>query len=157
MVQEHVQSIVREATLEDHEILVEFNCSMALETENKTLTAEFISKGVQAVLSNPEKGTYFVFEREGQIIGALMITLEWSDWRNGFFWWIQSVYFKPEFRRQGFFRELYKAVRQLAFERPDVCGLRLYVDRHNRTAMLTYQALGMVETDYRLYEEEFNR
>lgn len=130
---------------------------MAKETEGKDLTVSVLSAGVQWLLQNPEHGFYFVAEIGGEPAGCLMVTSEWSDWRNGLFWWIQSVYVKPQHRRKGIYRSLYKHVKQLARERGDVCGFRLYVEKENLNAQKTYQSLGMRETPYRMFEEPLQR
>jgi len=114
---------------------------------------EVISAGVKTMIDNPQWGFYLVVELDNGIQASLMVTTEWSDWRNGMFWWIQSVYVRPEYRRQGLYRELYERVKELAEQEPSVCGFRLYVERDNATAQKTYMALGMSETEYRIYEE----
>lgn len=146
---------IREANSEDADVLADFNIQMALETEQKTLDPGLIQKGVIRLFEEPDLGFYTVVEVDGEIVGALMITTEWSDWRNGLFWWIQSVYILPEFRRQGMFASLYKHIRDRARQDPAICGLRLYVEKENTRAQQTYLKVGMQETDYRLYEEEF--
>lgn len=156
---------IRTATAEDAETLVRFNQQMAEETEEKTLDPETVQNGVQALLDGPSRGFYLVAvrgeESDGSrsestspgVLGALMITTEWSDWRNGTFWWIQSVYVRPEARRSGVYTALHREVRRRARAADDVCGLRLYVERGNEAARETYEALGMTETSYRMYEE----
>ena len=144
---------IRHAGAEDAHALIEFNRAMALETERKELLPEVIGAGVRALLANPAAGFYLVAEADGQVIGALMLTMEWSDWRNGSFWWIQSVYVRPEARRQGIYRRLYRHVQEMAAQDPKVCGFRLYVERENRAAQATYGALGMKETRYLVFEE----
>ena len=134
-------------------MLVEFNCAMALETERKELLPEVIGAGVRALLANPAAGFYVVAEAEGRVVGALLITKEWSDWRNGTFWWIQSVYVRPDFRRQGVYKTLYRHVQAMAANATGVCGFRLYVERENSRAQSTYLSLGMKETHYRVFEE----
>ena len=114
-----------------------------------------MSAGVAALLNDPAKGTYFLAELDGQVVGQLLITCEWSDWRNGYFWWIQSVYVAKEFRGRGIFGALFKHVRKLAKQRKDVCGLRLYMDLGNATARKTYERLGMTRTDYEIFEMDF--
>lgn len=146
---------IREANSEDADVLADFNIQMALETEQKTLDPGLIQKGVIRLFEEPDLGFYTVVEVDGEIVGALMITTEWSDWRNGLFWWIQSVYVLPEFRRQGMFASLHKHIRDRARQDPAICGLRLYVEKENTLAQQTYLKVGMQETDYRLYEEEF--
>lgn len=132
---------------------------MAHETEKRQLDIERVRQGVHALLTDPTKGAYFVAETETNgtpaIVGQLLITCEWSDWRNGNFWWIQSVYVAEEFRGQGVFRALFDHVDQLAKSRKDVCGLRLYVDAHNDSARKTYERLGMKRTNYELFETDF--
>ena len=147
--------IARQATIEDADILADFNIKMAYETEHKRLDATLIQKGVLKLFEEPDHGFYTVVDVDGEIAGALMITTEWSDWRNGLFWWIQSVYIMPEYRRQGVFTTLYKHIRNRASQDPAVCGLRLYVEKENSRAQQTYLNAGMEETDYRLFEEEF--
>ena len=117
------------------------------------LIPEVADAGVKAMFENPQMGFYLVAESDGVIAAALMTTTEWSDWRNGLFWWIQSVYVLPEFRRQGLYKKLYEEVKSLAENDTSVCGFRLYVEHENLTAQKTYQALGMDETHYKLYEE----
>jgi len=146
---------IRGATASDIEILAEFNSAMALETEQKVLQPELIRSGVNALFEDPQLGFYTVVTVDHQVVGALMITTEWSDWRNGLFWWIQSVYVKPAYRRTGVFSRLYQYIRDQAAGRPDVCGLRLYVEKENLRAQQTYLKMGMKQTDYRLFEEEF--
>ena len=139
--------------------MAEFNSRMAWETENRRLDPERVRQGVAALLSDPAKGTYFLAEgqQDGTITvaGQLLITYEWSDWRNGNFWWIQSVYVAEEFRGRGVFRALFNHVHTLAKGRKDVCGLRLYMDAQNQTARQTYERLGLKQTDYELFEIDF--
>jgi ribosomal protein S18 acetylase RimI-like enzyme len=144
---------IRLARRADARTLVEFNAAMALETEGKRLLPEVIGAGVRSLLRNPKAGFYVVAEEENQVVGALMITKEWSDWRNGTFWWIQSVYVRPEFRRRGVYRRLYRHIQKLAKADRHVCGFRLYVERENRRAQQTYRALGMEKTRYLVFEE----
>jgi ribosomal protein S18 acetylase RimI-like enzyme len=144
---------VRLATPQDAPVLVEFNAAMALETEHKELLPDVIGAGVHSLLGNPAAGFYVLAEKDDRVVGALMITKEWSDWRNGTFWWIQSVYVRPELRRQGVYKLLYRHVQELAGNDPAVCGFRLYVERENARAQATYRALGMKETRYLVFEE----
>ena len=116
---------IRAASSEDAEVLADFNIKMAAETENKTLDPKLIHNGILKIFAEPDLGFYTLIEVDGEVAGALMITTEWSDWRNGLFWWIQSVYIKPEFRRQGVFSALYTHIREAAAQQSDVCGLRL--------------------------------
>lgn len=144
---------IRQAVHDDIETLARFNMKMALETEGINLRPEVIRAGVAGMIGNPQRGFYLVAEQDGVITASLMITTEWSDWRNGTFWWIQSVYVLPEFRRQGLYRRLYQEVRDRAARDHDICGYRLYVERNNQIAQQTYQALGMTETEYLLMED----
>lgn len=146
---------IRAATEADIEVLADFNIAMALETEQKVLATEVIRSGVKALFEDPQLGFYTVVMVDDQVAGSLMITTEWSDWRNGLFWWIQSVYVKPAYRRTGVFSHLYRHIRDQAASRPEVCGLRLYVEKENLRAQQTYLKMGMEETVYRVFEEEF--
>ncbi|TFH47964.1 MAG: GNAT family N-acetyltransferase, partial [Lysobacterales bacterium] len=112
-----------------------------------------VEPGVVAVFENPSRGFYVVAECEDYIVAALMVTFEWSDWRNATFWWIQSVYVTPEFRRQGLYRRLYNFLRERARSEGSVCGFRLYVERNNLAAQRVYESLGMSASDYLMYEE----
>jgi ribosomal protein S18 acetylase RimI-like enzyme len=143
----------RRGEMRDAETIAAFNAAMAFETEGKELIPEVIAAGVRRLVETPSLGFYIVAEHEGQVVACLMITNEWSDWRNGLFWWIQSVYVKREFRRQGVYRRMYEHVRTLAQADASVCGFRLYVEKENETAHATYSSLGMKETDYLIYEE----
>jgi ribosomal protein S18 acetylase RimI-like enzyme len=145
--------MIRRAVSDDAQVLIDFNRAMALETEGKDLLPEVVGAGVRGLLQNPAAGFYVVAQAEGSVIGALMLTKEWSDWRNGSFWWIQSVYVRPEHRRRGVYRRLYRHVQELAAADNSVCGFRLYVERENTDAQAVYRRLGMGETHYRVYEE----
>ena len=144
---------VRRATPADTELIVDFNRLLARESEGKELDPDLLRAGVAAGLADPAKALYFVAEEAGTVVGQMMITTEWSDWRNGWFWWIQSVYVRPEARQRGVFRALYEHVGQLARTDPTVIGLRLYVDRENHAAQQTYQRLGMEWTNYLVLEK----
>ncbi len=145
---------IRLANQNDAKNLVAFNQAMALETEGKTLVDEKISNGVNAVFLDDKKGFYVVAEDvDGEIIGGLMITFEWSDWRNSWFWWIQSVYILPKGRGRKVYTKLYDFVKSEA-EKQNVCGIRLYVERDNVNAQKVYQHLGMNESHYLMYEVE---
>jgi ribosomal protein S18 acetylase RimI-like enzyme len=148
-----MQLSLRRADLRDAATIARFNAQMALETEGKELIPEVIGAGVQRLLQTPSLGFYLVAEHEGRVIACLMITNEWSDWRNGLFWWIQSVYVEKDFRRRGVYRRMYEEVRAMAQREAGVCGFRLYVEKDNEAAHATYSSLGMKETDYLLYEE----
>jgi GNAT superfamily N-acetyltransferase len=143
---------LRAAGIGDLDALVEFNAAMALETESLVLDRSCLRAGVAALLADPSRGRYRVAEADGEVIGALMLTREWSDWRCGDWWWIQSVFVRPDWRRRGVFAALYRSVEAEARADPRVCGLRLYVERENVSAQNTYAALGMAETHYRMYE-----
>ena len=147
--------LVRPAVSTDAEILEAFNAAMAEETEGKQLDQSVLHRGVAAMLEDSARGRYLVAEEEGKVLGALAITAEWSDWRNGWFWWIQSVYVVKEARRRGVYRTLHDAVVSRAREDDQVCGVRLYVENENAAARATYESLGMSETPYRLYEVSF--
>jgi len=146
--------VIRIATASDAADLVKFNQAMALETEGKTLAAEVLSPGVEAVFADPAKGFYVVAEADGKLIGGLLITYEWSDWRNKWFWWIQSVYIVPEARGTGLYSRLYRFVKDLAERRGDVCGFRLYVEKENTHAQAVYEKVGMNNSHYLMFEEE---
>ena len=149
---------VRTATRADIPMLAEFNRAMAQESEDKPLDITKVTAGIVGLFDRPTEGRYLIAEDEqGVAAGALMLTFEWSDWRNGRFWWIQSVYVQPQFRRSGVYSALHAHVRAAAQAEPDACGLRLYVERENTGAQATYRAMGMIETHYRLFEEEFSR
>jgi len=137
----------------DARVLTEFNVAMALETEGKELLPEVIGAGVRTLLGAPAAGFYVLAEDGGRVVGGLMVTKEWSDWRNGSFWWIQSVYVRPESRRRGIYKALYRHVQELAARDPAVCGFRLYVERENSAAQAVYAALGMKATRYLVFEE----
>jgi ribosomal protein S18 acetylase RimI-like enzyme len=144
---------VRIARLADAEALVAFNRAMAWETERKELELETVTAGVDGLLRHPHRGFYVVAEAGGELAGSLMITFEWSDWRNATFWWIQSVYIRPEFRRKGIYRRLYDTVKQRARAEGGVCGFRLYVEKDNLGAQKVYKTLGMAESYYLMFEE----
>jgi ribosomal protein S18 acetylase RimI-like enzyme len=143
---------IRRATTSDVEALTAFNVAMAHETEARTLDPSVVVAGVRGLFERPQAGFYAVAELDSEPVAALMVTSEWSDWRAGFFWWIQSVYVRPSDRRKGVFRALFEEICREAAGQGDVCGVRLYVERGNRHAQQTYQALGMRETSYRVYE-----
>jgi len=145
---------IRNALKDDIDALIRFNEAMALETEGKTLFTGTLRKGVEAVFDDTQKGFYVVAEDDGRAIAGLMVTFEWSDWRNGWFWWIQSVYVMPDFRGRRIYSQLYEFVKQEAASAGNVCGLRLYVEKENVHAQRVYQKLGMEETYYRMYEEK---
>jgi len=142
---------IRKATREDAETIIYFQINMAWETEAMKLVPEIVTKGVQSVFEDPSRGQYYIAEDKGRRIASLLITYEWSDWRNCNVWWLQSVYVVPEFRRKGVFKKMYSYIRHLA-EEQDIAGLRLYVETRNSTAQKTYEALGMSSGHYSFYE-----
>jgi ribosomal protein S18 acetylase RimI-like enzyme len=149
---------IRFANQGDIEALVQFNLLMARETEAKELNPATLTQGVGTLIANEQNGFYVVAETaEQRVVGSLLVTYEWSDWRNGLFWWIQSVYVDANFRRSGIYRRMYEFVKQRAAEKGGVCGFRLYVEKENSVAQKTYQSLGMKETHYLMYEEVFER
>lgn len=150
--------VIRKARLEDAALIAEYNAGIARETEHLELEMERLLAGVKEVLRTESHGRYYLAcagDEDGKIVGQLMITYEWSDWRNGQFWWIQSVYVHADYRRRGVFRALHEHVRNAAQADEGVCGLRLYVERENERAQKTYQDLGMSETAYQVYEEDW--
>jgi GNAT superfamily N-acetyltransferase len=145
---------IRIATRDDIAHIAQWNSAMAWETERKTLEPAVIERGVTAVFDEPRRGFYLVAERAGEPAGCLLITYEWSDWRAGDFWWIQSVYVVESARREGVFRQLYEDAKQRA-EQSGAVGLRLYVETENERAQRTYAGLGMERCHYFMYEAEF--
>ena len=145
---------IRQAGVDDGEAITRFNAAMALESEGISLDRTILRAGVEAALVDEAKAFYLLAEAEGNPVGQLMVTTEWSDWRNGWIWWIQSVYVKPESRRQGVYRRLYQRLTEMADARDDIRGMRLYVMRDNWPAKRTYEALGMSHSHYDLYETE---
>ncbi|MBA39321.1 MAG: GNAT family N-acetyltransferase [Dehalococcoidia bacterium] len=150
-----VQISIREGSISDTPTISRFQQQMALETESKILKESTIRKGVESVLKCPNKGFYIIAETDSQIIGSLLVTFEWSDWRNGWFFWIQSVFVDAKYRRQGVYRVMHSEVIRRTKASGNCCGIRLYVEKDNRNAQKVYKTLGMHETDYYLYEEEF--
>ena len=146
---------IREATLADREIVANYNNRLARETEDKSLDPSLINPGVAALLADAGKGRYWLAEIDGRVIGQIGVTYEWSDWRNGMWWWIQSVYIDADHRRRGVFSHLYKHVESLAKADSEACGLRLYVERRNARAQDTYRSLGMTDPGYRVMESYF--
>ena len=144
---------IRQAVPADAPIIVEYNRRLAEESEGKALDLTILAGGVAAALADPQrKGPYYLAVEGETVLGQLQITFEWSDWRNAWFWWIQSVYVREEARRRGVFRSLYEHVAELSRREPDVIGLRLYVERDNHGAQRTYRDLGMEQTAYLLLE-----
>ena len=145
--------VIRRATSSDLDVVVDFNRRLAEESEGKKLDAVLLKAGVAQALADSNKALYFLAEDGAIAVGQTMITTEWSDWRNGWFWWIQSVYVRPEARRCGVFRALFEHVSQAAKEDPSVIGLRLYVEEDNHAAQETYRRLGMIDTTYFVLEK----
>lgn len=152
-----VQILVRQARQNDRDLMADWAVAMALETELKQLPLEVVTRGIQAGLDDPARANYFIAEIAGEPAGTLMVTPEWSDWRDGWWWWFQSVYVAPAHRRQGVFQALFEHVRALAASTEGVRGLRLYVERENAGAQRTYEFVGMKDAGYRMYEIEFPR
>jgi GNAT superfamily N-acetyltransferase len=150
-----METKVRPARLSDAPFIVDSNARMAMETEGRRLDLDRLTAGVKTLLSDESKGIYFIAEVDGQIAGQLLITREWSDWRNGHFWWIQSVYVAEQCRGEGVFRALFEHVHALAKAQPEVCGLRLYMEAHNDRARQAYERLGLKQTDYQVFEMDF--
>ena len=144
---------VRQATAADVDCVAEFNRLLALESEGKELDRAALWSGVKAVLADPVKGLYFLALDEDRNVGQTGLTFEFSDWRNGWFWWIQSVYVRPEARRRGVFRALFEHIQRAAKADPQVIGLRLYVERDNTIAQATYEKLGLAFTTYQVMEQ----
>ena len=142
---------ISRGTINDIEEITGFQIAMALESEGTILDGNKVRSGVRAAMEDESKGTYIVARTDGKPIASLMITREWSDWNNGWYWWIQSVYIMPEYRGQGIFRSMYRKVIEMAKEQ-SVAQVRLYVDRHNTNAQKVYQKLGMEECHYLMYE-----
>lgn len=152
---ERMKLEIRDAAPDDGAIIASYNTKLAEETEGRPLQPDIIGAGVAAILADRGKGRYWVAEHDGQVIGQIMVTYEWSDWRNGTLWWIQSVYVHTDFRRKGVYSSLFKHVESLAKSDDSVRGLRLYVESGNKRAQQTYEALGMVDPQYRVMETIF--
>lgn len=144
---------IRTAIPTDIETIATYNNMMAVETEGKELDMPTVTKGVQAVLDNPSKGFYIVVEDDNKVVANLMITYEWSDWRNSNIWWIQSVYVAKEYRRKGIYRAMYDEAKRMA-KLEGVKVIRLYVEQENTVAQQTYKSLGMQHSYYHMYEAE---
>ncbi|HUV66064.1 MAG TPA: GNAT family N-acetyltransferase [Sedimentisphaerales bacterium] len=149
--------LVRIAGDKDVPTLAQFNLTLAWQTEQKRLELPVVTRGLRILLKHPNHGFYTVAEAAGEVVGCVMVTYEWSDWRCGLFWWIQSVYVKPEFRRQKVFSRLFEFLKEKASQESNVCGFRVYVEGANHTAQSTYSRVGMGETTYKVYEELFER
>ena len=150
---------VRLARPEDAATVTSFSAAMALETEGRRLDLDRLHDGTIALLESPDRGFFMVAELEQaddrQLLGQLMITYEWSDWRNGAFWWIQSVYVDPAWRRRGVFRRMHETVMATAKTSPNVCGVRLYVEESNGAAQAVYRRVGLTPSSYAIFETDF--
>lgn len=140
----------------DAAVIAEFNVRLARESENEVLDAATARAGAAAILADSGKGRYLLMVEDGEVLGQLLLTWEWSDWRNSAFWWIQSVFVVPEHRGKGIFSMLYRHVRKIAHDDPQVCGLRLYVDKENFRAKSVYRTLGMGPSNYEAMEFHFD-
>lgn len=143
---------IRKAVVSDVDALVRFNLAMAAETEGKMLPLPLLAAGVRSVFDDPSKGFYVIAEEGGKPIGGLLVTPEWSDWQNAFYWWIQSVYVEPSSRKRGVYKRLQRHVESAARSAGNVCGLRLYVDGSNAAAKSVYEKLGMSASRYDVFE-----
>ena len=143
---------IREAAVTDAPPIIEFQQAMARETESIELDGAVVTRGVHAVFDDPSRGRYFVAEAAGEVIASLLITYEWSDWRNGNVWWIQSVYVRPAFRRRGIYARMYEHVKAIAERDANIRGIRLYVDRRNTPAQDVYRRCGMNGEHYLVFE-----
>jgi GNAT superfamily N-acetyltransferase len=146
---------IRPAHGGDVALLAEWAQAMAFETEHKRLDPDTITRGITEGVADPARSRYFIAEIGGEPVGTLMFTFEWSDWRCAWWWWLQSVYVPPAHRRKGVYRTMYEHVQALAAQAPDVCGIRLYVERGNIRAQRTYESLGMNDAGYWMFESEF--
>lgn len=144
--------IIRQAIDTDAHAIVEFQLAMAWETETLRLDEPTVVKGVAAVFADSSKGTYYVAETDGKVVGSLLTTFEWSDWRNGTVLWIQSVYVRPEYRKRSIFSKLYKHIQKMVVDNPNLRGIRLYADKTNTAAHDVYEHLGMTAEHYQMYE-----
>ena len=148
---------VRPATAGDADALVERNVLLAAESEGRALDPGVVARGVRLLLSDPDRGRYWIAEADGAPRGSCLVTTEWSDWTNGRYWWLQSVYVDPEWRRRGVFRALWEAVVAEARAAGDVASIRLYVLAGNAAGRATYEGVGMEDTGYLVYEREIDR
>ena len=148
---------IRDAVPADAEPIADYNNYLAEETEARSLDSDLIGSGVAAFLADSSKGRYWVAEADGVIVGQIAVTFEWSDWRNGMIWWIQSVYFHTDHRRNGVYSSLYRHAESIARTDPEVIGIRLYVEKDNARAKSTYAKLGMRETNYQIMQCLFDR
>ena len=145
---------IRKANLNDIETIAKFNYNLAYETENKKLDMDILRKGVENLINDNSKGQYYVYTIDEKIVGQIMHTYEWSDWRNKTFLWVQSVYVDKEYRQKGVFKSLYNHVKLFCDSDDSIGGIRLYVEKQNINAKSTYRSLGMIECEYDMYEYE---
>lgn len=145
---------IRKANLNDVETIAKFNYNLAYETENKELNMDVLRKGVENLIKDNSKGQYYVYTIDEKIVGQIMYTYEWSDWRNKTFLWVQSVYVDKEHRKKGVFKSLYNHVKSFCDNDDSIAGIRLYVEKQNKNAQSTYKSLGMTECEYDMYEYE---
>ena len=151
---------IRKGQPNDYQQIAFFQKQMALETEEQELDDKSLYDGVRSVFERTRdfhKGFYLIAESDSSVIGSLLITREWSDWRDAWFWWIQSVYVLPEWRRNGVYKRLHEKVREIAKIENDICGIRLYVEKTNKIAQAVYRQVGMSESNYILYEESLQK
>lgn len=146
--------IIRRATQNDLEVIAQYNFNLAYETEDKELDKEILMKGVNRIITDETKGKYYVCEVDGKVVGQIMYTYEWSDWRNGTFIWVQSVYVHKDYRGRGIFKGLYNKVKEICDSGSEYVGIRLYVEKENYSAQKTYGKIGMTECNYYMYEYE---
>ena len=150
---ENINFVVSQVKICDIDSIVQFQADMAMESEGCVLDKEKVTKGVTAAMLDDSKGIYWVAKYEGRTIGSLMITREWSDWNNEWYWWIQSVYVTPRYRKQGVYKTMYQKVKDAAKEN-NVSQIRLYADKTNLSAQKAYQSLGMHKSHYLMFEED---
>lgn len=146
---------IRPAVEADVDTIANFNRKLCRELEARELDGETIVAGVANLLERPEQGLHLVAELDGELVGCSLITKEWSDWNNGVWWWVKSVYVKPKERRKGVNRKLYDYAREMATKEDEVCGIRVYIREANRAATVAYKALGLRELSRRMFEERF--
>ena len=145
---------IRRATINDVSIIAEYNYNLAFETEDKKLDIDVLTRGVKSLIEDESKGVYYLCEIDGKVVGQIMYTFEWSDWRNKTFLWVQSVYVDKEYRQKGVFKSLYNYVKSFCDNDDSIGGIRLYVEKQNKNAQSTYKSLGMIECEYDMYEYE---
>ena len=146
-----IDIIITKGQIEDVESIAQFQVDMAMESEGTQLDKDIVTKGVSAAMADENKGLYYIARVDGKAVGSLMLTREWSDWNNGWYWWIQSVYVAPDYRRQGVYKSMYNAVCTDA-KQPTIAQVRLYVDETNTRGQEVYSSLGMQESHYLIYE-----